>query len=65
MATEVQQILEELKAIRSELDFIKEHMPNREMFLTSEEKHLLEESYSNEKKKKLTSSEELKKQLGI
>lgn len=62
MATDTK-ILGELKAIRSDLDFIKENMPDKEMFLTTEEKQLLEESYRNEKEDKLVSSKKLKKQL--
>ena len=40
-------------------------MPSKEMFLTVEEKQLLEESYKNEKDGKILSSKDLKKQLEI
>ena len=65
MITETKKILDELKVIKSELNYIKTNMPNRDMFLTSEERKLLEESYKNEKKSKLIYSKDLKKQLGI
>ena len=64
MSTEVK-ILEELKAIKEELDYIKENMPDKEMFLSLEEKQLVEESYKNEKEGKIVSSKDLRKQLGI
>lgn len=65
MATETQQILDELQVIKGELQFIKRHMPDRDMFLTAEEKQLLEESYAHEREGKLISSEELSEQLGL
>lgn len=65
MAAESQQIMEELHVIKSELGYIKEHMVDKDMFLDEEERQLLEESYENEKKGELTSSEDLKKELGL
>lgn len=64
MTTEAR-ILDELKAIRTELDLIRENMPDKEMFLTTEEKLLLEESHKNEKEGKLVSSKDLRRQLGL
>lgn len=64
MATETK-ILDELKAIRTELDFIRDNMPDKDMFLTTEEKLFLAESYKNEKEGKLVSSNDLRKQLGL
>lgn len=64
MATETK-VLNELKAIKVELDYIKENMPNKEMFLTTEEKTLLTQSYENERAGKLVSSKDLKKQLEL
>ena len=46
-------------------DYIKKNIPNTDMFLTTEEKELLEQSYKNEKEGKLVSSKNLRKQLGI
>ena len=65
MAAEAQLIMDELKGIKEELDFIKENMPSKDMFLTTEEKVLLEESFQHEKEGKLVSDEELRKRLGI
>ncbi len=65
MVNETQQILKELREIKSEIKTIKEDMPNKDMFLTAEEEHLLAESYENEKRGELTSSEALRKELGI
>ena len=63
MATDA--ILSRLDSIKSELDYIKEHMVDKDMFLDKEEMKLLEESYENEKKGELLSQEELEKELGI
>ena len=60
MATEVKQILDELKFIKEELHYIKVHMVDADTILTAEEKQLLEESIKNEKAGRLTSLEELK-----
>ncbi len=65
MATETQQIMNELQTIKGELDYIKEHMVDKDMFLDAEEKQLLEESYEHEKRKELTSSTDLKNELGL
>ena len=65
MATETAQILGELREIKEELAFIKQHMPDKDMFLTVEEKELLEESYIHEREGKLISSEQLSKRLGL
>ena len=64
METE-QLILKKLEKIEKEVGEIRENMPDKDMFLTSEEELLLEESYENEKKGNLISSEELRKELGI
>ena len=58
-------ILDKLNEIKIELDYIKKNIPNTDMFLTTEEKELLEQSYKNEKEGKLVSSKNLRKQLGI
>lgn len=65
MITESKQILEELKTIKSELDYIRENMVDKDMFLTLDEKQLLEDSYKNEKEGKLVSSKSLRKHLGL
>ncbi len=65
MAEEIREILNEIKEIRVDIGFIKKNMPDKEMFLTAEEKKLLEESYDNEKRGKLLSSQSLRNNLGI
>lgn len=65
MTTESTQIIGELKSIKEELSYIKEHMVDKEMFLDPEEKELLKESLENEKKGELTSQEELEEELGL
>lgn len=65
MNNEVKQVIEMLDTIKSELDHIKENMPSKDMFLTAEEKKLLEESYINEKSGKFLSSNNIRKQLGL
>ena len=60
MATEVKQILTELKSIKEELHYIKVHMVDEDTILTAEEKQLLDESIKNEKAGRLTSLEALK-----
>ena len=64
MTTETK-VLNELKTIKAELDYIKTNMLNKDMFLTNEERILLTESYKDEREGKLVSSKELKKQLGL
>ena len=65
MATEIKQIMHELRNIREEIEYIKNNMPNKEMFLNAEEKKLLQKSYKHEKEGKLISSKDLKKKLGL
>jgi hypothetical protein len=65
MEVEIRRIMEDLDAIKSELRQIKETMPDKEMFLSSEEAQLLSESFENERNGKLLSSKELREELGI
>lgn len=65
MNAEVQLIMHELDLIKKELSSIKDSMPDKDMFLTAEESLLLKKSYENEKKGKLKSSKDLRKELGI
>ena len=65
MQSETKQILNELRQIRIDIEFIRDTMPDKEMFLTAGEEKLLEKSYNNEEKGKLTSNEGLRKELGI
>ena len=60
MTTESKRIMDELKSIKEELNYIKVHMVDADTILTAEEKKLLDDSIVNEKAEKLTSLEELK-----
>lgn len=60
MTTETKQIMDALKGIKDELNYIKVHMVDADTILTAEEKKLLDESIVNEKSGKLTSLEALK-----
>ena len=58
---ENQQLLQEVREIKKDIKIIMQNMPDKDMFLTSEEKGLLEESYNNERNKKLVSGKILRK----
>lgn len=60
--TESQVIMEELRAIRKDISYIKEHMEN--LFLTSEEEGALAEAMGEYKQGNVVSLEEFKKQMG-
>jgi len=58
---ENQQLLQEVREIKRDIKIIMENMPDKDMFLTSEEEVLLEESYNSERNKKLVSGKSLRK----
>lgn len=60
MVPELKQVMNELKNIKKELRFIKEHMVDADTILTAEERRLLDKSIKNEKEGKLVSLDELK-----
>lgn len=53
------EIMEELKAIRRDLDFIKEHIIDIDTILTSEEEKTLEEAMKELREEKATKLEKL------
>ena len=65
MVKEIEQIMAELKNIKEEIEYIKNNMPDKEMFLDAEEKQLLQDSYKHQKEIKLISSKDLKKKLRV
>jgi hypothetical protein len=65
MVEEMREILNELKGIRIDINFIKQNMPDKDMFLDAEEKELLKESLQNEKEGKLLSALSLRKSLEL
>ncbi|MBI5392366.1 hypothetical protein HZA96_00725 [Candidatus Woesearchaeota archaeon] len=60
-----QLILEKLEKIEKNIEDIREHMVDADIILTEDERKLVEDSYENEKKGKLLSSKQLKKELGL
>lgn len=56
-------IYHELLALRKEVHFIKAHMADADMFLTSEEEEKLEKALKEHKEGKTISLQELKKEL--
>ena len=63
MATELQQVLEKLDVIKSELDYIKLHMVDIDTLLTPEEEARLEESLEDYKKGQTISLEKFEKEM--
>ena len=65
MATEIQKMSRKLDTIKSELDYIKEHMVDADMILTEDDRKALKEANEDLGKGKTTSLKELKKEMGI
>ena len=65
METENVKIIEELKIIRKDIDYIKEHMIDVDSFLTKKESKQLGESIKNFREGKATKIEDFKKELGL
>ncbi len=63
MTTDAKQILDELKVIRMELEYIKEHMVDVDTVLTPEEEERLNESLSDFKEGKTTSLTEFELEM--
>ena len=59
------EIVHELRAIRDDLDFIKSHMMYVDSIMTEEDHLSLNEFRSEKNAGKLTSHEELKRELGL
>jgi len=62
--TETKQIFAKLKAIKIELDYIKEHIVD-DMILTQDDKIALAEARKEHKEGKTIKLEDLKKELGL
>jgi len=62
--TETKQIFAKLKAIKIELDYIKEHIVD-DMILTQDDKIALTEARKEHKEGKTIKLEDLKKELGL
>lgn len=63
MSNEIKQVLEKLDVIKSELDYIKEHMVDVDSILTPEEEQRLEESMDDLKKGRTTSLTDFEKEM--
>jgi len=59
------EIIVRLARLQSDIDYLKRHVKDEDVFLSGDEEVLLEESYENEKEGNLLSSEDAKKELGI
>ncbi len=57
------QIMQELKEIRQELNFIKQHMVDADTILTKEEVVLLDEALEEHKRGETTTIDDLRKEL--
>lgn len=64
-AVTMDMVYEELKGVKKELVYIKEHMVDVDMFLTPEEEMKLEEALEEHKKGKTISLDKLRAELGI
>ena len=63
MANENKQILEELKEIKKDVHYIKEHMADPDSILTPEEEERLDESLRDLKEGKTTSLDEFDSEM--
>lgn len=60
-----EKVIKELDSIKKQLTDIREHMVDIDCILTDKERNLVDKSYEHQKKEKLTSLSELKKELGL
>lgn len=59
------QLIQELKGIKKELHYIKEHMVDVDSVMTEEDYMALQEYRKEKKEGKLISHEDLKRELGL
>ena len=64
-AIDASNLMNELKAIRSDLDFIKEHMVDTDSIMTEDDYLALEEYRKEKNAGELVSHEDIKKELGL
>tara|TARA_Y100000310_G_scaffold329780_1_gene400252 strand:+ start:597 stop:794 length:198 start_codon:yes stop_codon:yes gene_type:complete len=65
MTTETQQIVQELKAIRKDVEFIKTHMFDPDTIMTTEEGRRFEQAMHELKEGKTTPLAAVKEELGL
>ncbi|MEK6800839.1 MAG: hypothetical protein AABY05_02810 [Nanoarchaeota archaeon] len=63
--SDIKEVLIKLAKIQNDVEYLKKHVKNEDIFLSEEEEKLLQDSYKNEKEGKLISHSQLKKELGI
>ena len=63
-AVTINKVYNELRSMKKEINYIKEHMIEVDMFLTIEEEALLDEALEEHKKGKTISLANLRKELG-
>jgi len=63
MESELKQVIQKLDVIKSEIDYIKEHMVDADIILTLEEEKRLEESLLDLKEGRTTSLEDFEKEM--
>ncbi|MEK6819516.1 MAG: hypothetical protein AABY10_06315 [Nanoarchaeota archaeon] len=63
--SDIKEVLLKLAKIQNDMEYLKKHVKNEDIFLSEEEEKLLQDSYKNEKEGKLISHSQLKKELGI
>jgi len=63
MPSEIRQILKKLETMKSDLDYIKEHMVDADTILTKDEETVLERGLKEYKEGKTISLDEFKKNL--
>ena len=61
VSNEIKEILLKLTKLQSDMDYVKGHIKDEDIFLTMEEEELLKKSHENEKAGKLVSSKQLRK----
>ena len=64
-AIDASNLMNELRAIRSDLDFIKEHMVDIDSIMTEDDYLALEEYRKEKNAGELVSHEDIKKELGL
>ncbi len=60
-----EKIVHELEAIRQDINYIKKHMVDQDSIMSEDDYHVLQEYKKEKKTGKLTSHEQLKKELGL
>ena len=65
MASETKLILEELKDIKADLDYIKKHIVDIDLVLTDDDIESIKEAEKEFKERRTISHEDLKKELGL